>query len=174
MEIEEQQGSYEVPLHEFTKHALLGDYAYYHPQSSMVACNIYDVTTPDPREHFLCPLIIAFLSSNTAGRDKDGYASGARIIEEMSGFGFTEDQIRFALRRLASKRLIETPHAHYRELEVPDHELPEQFHFRGTSIGIYHIRYWMGAFSFIDATSIDTPIFDPEVRGSRIRTRGAV
>ena len=29
---------------------------------------------------------------------------------------------------------------------------------------MYHIRFWMGAFSFIDATSIDTPIFDPEVR----------
>lgn len=165
VEIEETQGNYEVPLHEFTKHALLGDYAYYHPQSSMVACNIYDVSGPDPREHFLCPLIIAFLSSNTGGRDKDGYASGAKILQEMLGFGFTEDQIRFALRRLASKRLIETPHAHYRELDVPDHEPPEQFNFRGTSIGIYHIRYWMGAFSFIDATSIDTPIFDSAIRG---------
>ena len=166
VQIEDQQGSYEVPLHEFTKHALLGDYAYYHSQSSMVACNIYDVSATDPREHFLSPLIIAFLSASVEGRDRDGYASGTKILEEMSGLGFNEDQIRFSLRRLASKRLIETPHAHYREQEVADHELPEQFYFRATSIGIYHIRYWLAEFSFIDATSIDTPIFDPVVRGN--------
>jgi hypothetical protein len=41
---------------------------------------------------------------------------------------------------------------------------PERFHFRTTSVGIYHIRYWTGSFSFLDAMSIDTPIFDNEVR----------
>jgi hypothetical protein len=82
----------------------------------------------------------------------------------MSAFGFSEDQIRPWLRRLASKRLIETPHAHYREIEVPDHEEPDQFYYRATSIGIYHVRYWMGSFSFMDATSTDTPIFDPAAR----------
>jgi GTPase SAR1 family protein len=51
VEIEETQGDYKVPLHEFTKHALLGDYAYYHPQSSLVACNIFDLGSADPREH---------------------------------------------------------------------------------------------------------------------------
>jgi len=39
-----------------------------------------------------------------------------------------------------------------------------QFHFRATSIGIYHIRFWTGAFSFLDATSTDTPIFDEATR----------
>ena len=74
----------------------------------------------------------------------------------MAGLGFSEDQVRFALRRLATKRLIETPHAHYRELEVAEHERPEQFYFRATSIGVYHTRFWMGEFSFIDRTG--TPI----------------
>ena len=62
------------------------------------------------------------------------------------------------------RSLIETPYAHYREIKVPDHETPEQFHFRATSIGIYHIRYWTGSFAFLDATSTDTPIFDVGAR----------
>jgi hypothetical protein len=165
VQIEESEGNYQVPLHEFTKHALLGDYAYYHPQSSLVACNIFDTSSADPREHFLAALIVAFLSSSVGAKDKDGFAPGEKIIEEIVSFGFSEDQIRHSLRRLAGKRLIETPHAHYRELDVPDHELADQFYYRATSIGIYHVRYWMGSFSFLDATSTDTPIFDSVTRG---------
>ena len=163
--IEESEGGYNVPLHEFTKHALLGDYAYYHPQSSIVACNIFDVGSADPREHFISSLLIAFLSSGAGIKDNDGFVDGARVIQEFSGFGYSEDQTRFALRRLAAKRLIETPHAHYREIEVPDTEPAEQFYYRATSIGIYHIRYWMGEFSFLDATCTDTPIFEAVARG---------
>lgn len=171
--IEESEGNYHVPLHEFTKHALLGDYAYYHQQSSLVACNIFDVSAPDPKEHFLSALLIAFISSSAGIRDNDGYVDGHRIMEELLGFGFIDDQIRFALRRLASKRLIETPHAHYREIEVADSEPAEQYYYRATSIGIYHIRFWMGSFSFLDATSIDTPIFDSVTRGEVFEVAGS-
>jgi GTPase SAR1 family protein len=163
--IEETQGSYNVPLHEFTKHALLGDYAYYHQQSSLVACNVFDVSAPDPKEHFLSGLLVAFISSSEGIKDNDGYVDGHRIREELAGFGFADDQIRHSLRYLASKRLIETPYANYREIEVADSEPAEQFYYRATSIGIYHIRFWMGSFSFLDATSIDTPIFDSVARG---------
>jgi hypothetical protein len=158
--IEEEHGNYRVPLHEFTKHALLGDYAYYNPLSSLVGCNIFDVSSPDPREHFLASLIISFLSSSASVKDNDGFVVGAALMKEMASSGFLEEQIRFALRRLARKRLIETPYAHYREVDVADRELPEQFHYRATSIGIYHIRFWSGSFAFLDATSTDTPIFD--------------
>jgi hypothetical protein len=163
--IEKAQGRYDVPLHEFTKHALLGDYAYYHPQSSLVACNIFDVSTADPREHFLSGLLIAFLSSSAGLKDNDGFVAGSRVMQEMVTFGYSEEQIRFCLRRLAAKRLIETPHAQYREIDVPDNEVAEQFYYRATSIGIYHVRYWMGEFSFLDATCTDTPIFDSAIRG---------
>jgi len=162
--IEESQGNYRVPLHEFTKHALLGEYAYFNSQSSLVACNIFDVSSADPREHFLASLIIAFLNSNLGVRDNDGFVAGHTVLREMATAEFTEDQVRHALRRLATKRLIETPHAHYREIPVPDDHLPEQFYFRATSIGIYHLRFWTGAFAFLDATSTDTPIFDVTVR----------
>lgn len=172
--IERQQGNYHVPLHEFTKHALLGEYAYYHPQSSVVACNIFDVSTPDPREHFLAGLIVAFINSAAGVRDNDGFVDGKRILAEMLGFNFEEDQARYWLRRLANQRLIETPHAHYREIAVADGEPPEQFYYRATSVGVYHIRHWSGDFSFLDATSVDTPIFDPIVRGRVFELAGSL
>ena len=92
---------------------------------------------------------------------------------EMSRSGFNEDQVRFALRQLAFRRLIETPHAHFREVEVSDREPAEQFHYRATSIGIYHIRYWITSFGFLDATAIDTPIFESSVRGEVFSLAGS-
>src|SRR5690606_21438366 len=94
--IEEEQGNYKVPLHEFTKHALLGEYAYFNSVSSLVACNICDVSTADAREHFLSSLIIAFLSSNVGLRDNDGFVSGTAIIHEMATHSFVEEQVRAA------------------------------------------------------------------------------
>ena len=163
--IEGRGEAYKIPLHEFTKHALLGEYAYFNSHSSLVACNIFDVGMADPREHFLCSLIIAFLSSNIGKFDNDGFVPSADILVDMLKYGFVEDQILFAVKRLAKKRLIETPHAHYREIQVEDQESPEQFHFRATSVGIYHIRFWTGSFAFLDAVCTDTPIFDEDTRG---------
>lgn len=118
----------------------------------------------EPREHFLASMIVAFLSAVNIAADKDGYVPGEKIIAEMLRHGFVEDQTRFALRRVATKRLIETPHGHFRELPVQESIVPEDFPFRATSIGIYHLRHWTGSFGYLDAVSIDTPIFDQEVR----------
>lgn len=173
IEIEARTGRYQVPLHEFTKHALLGEYSYYNPQSSLYACNVYDVAESDPREHFLKPALLAYLYSNSGVANRDGFVVGDAIVNEMRRLGFDEDQTRHALRKLSRNRLIETPHAHYREIEVAEGVLPEVFHYRATSIGMYHVRKWIASFSFLDAVSIDTPIFDEAVRGKVIEIAGS-
>ncbi|MET0183179.1 MAG: hypothetical protein ABW199_09860 [Caulobacterales bacterium] len=157
--IELEHHNYKVPLHEFTKHALLGEYAHYNARSSQVACNLFDVSAADPREHFLASLIVAYLGTTGAATDKDGYVRGEAVNAEMLRHGFLEDQTRWALERLAVKRLIETPHGHYRELSVQAAMLPDELSFRVTTIGNYHLRFWTGSFSYLDAMSIDTPIF---------------
>ena len=165
VKIEDERGGYRIPLHEFTKHSLLGEYAYFNSQSSLVACNVYDVVSAaDPREHFLSCLVVAYLSSNTGVVDNDGFVSGRNIITELMVHGYIEDQISRALKFLAAKRLIETPYAHYREIQVPEHERTDQLHYRATSVGIYHVRHWAGSFAFLDAMSTDTPIFDEKAR----------
>lgn len=164
VEIEADTGNYKVPLHEFTKHALLGDFSYFHPQSSQYACNVFDPSTPDSKEHFLSPILVSYLAASSGERDADGFMFGEHIITEMRKYGFRSSQTRSALRILASKRLIETPHSHFREIVVPVSEEPDKFHFRATSIGTYHSRYWIGTFQFLDAVSSDTPIFDDNAR----------
>ncbi|ASK89943.1 hypothetical protein [Sphingorhabdus sp. SMR4y] len=162
--IEDQTGNYKVPLHEFTKHALLGEYAHFNPTSSYVACNIFDIFAGNPREHFISCLIIGYLASGLGIKDNDGFIGAKSIIAEMSRLGFDEESTRKSLQNLAVKRLIETPHAHYREIPVVSSVLPDEYFFRATSIGTYHTRFWAGSFSFIDAVSIDTPIFDEAIR----------
>lgn len=169
VELELAGGDYKIPLHEFSKHALLGEYSFFNSQSSQVAFNLFDVHSADPREHFLSSLIIAFLGSNLGMRDNDGFVSGNTILDEMRTFEFTDDQTRSTLKRLAARRLIETPHAHFREIPVSDKLLPDDFYFRSTSIGLYHIRYWAGTFAFLDAMCTDTPVFDNAARTAIVK-----
>ena len=164
--IESENGDYIVPLHEFTKHALLGEYTYFNPASSVVACNVFDVGSADRKEHFLSPLVVSYLSSNIGGRDQDGFVPGEQIHREMARFGFLADQVNGALKKLAAAKLIETPYSHYREVEVSSDTDAGTFNFRATSVGIYHVRFWIGSFSFLDAVSIDTPIMDNDTRAS--------
>lgn len=171
--IERETGNYQVPLHEFTKHALLGEYAYFNALSSLVACNVFDIGYVDEREHHLCSLIVAFISSPMGITDNDGFVEGERILAEMMRLGFVDEQVSASLKRLATKRLIESPHGHYREIEVDDSQAPEKFHYRATSIGLYHIRFWVADFAFLDAISIDTPIFDASIRGRVFKCAGS-
>jgi GTPase SAR1 family protein len=164
IDIEERYGNYKVPLHEFTKHALLGEYSYYNPNSSQLATNIFDLTTSDPREHFIMPLVVAFLASNHGIKDNDGFFFGEDVRAELSRLGFSDDQISQSLRRSAMGRIIETPHSHFREIPVGEKVSPFSFNFRATSVGLYHVRHWCGSFPFLDAVSTDTPILDDGYR----------
>lgn len=166
IDIENQKGNYRIPLHEFTKHALLGEYSYFHPGSSLVACNLYDVSDADPKEHFLAPIIISFLNMDSPVRDKDGFVKGINIIKEMSPLGFLAEQVNAAVIRLARRRLLETPFGQFREVDVDEADGIDELQFRVTSIGNYHVRDWMTSFVFFDAVSTDTPIFDDDVRAT--------
>jgi hypothetical protein len=156
-----------------TDAAFEAPYSHYNQLSSLVACNIYDVSSADSREHFLAALLISYLASPIGNQNNDGFVPATGIIAEMQRVGFNQDQSRLCLKRLAEKRLIETPHAHYREIPVSEDALPDQYSFRATSIGLYHVRFWLGAFSFLDATSIDSPIFDEAVRSAVFKTAGS-
>ena len=161
--IQSETGRYSVPLHEFSKAAILGDYSHFNPSSSL-AMNLFDVQSPDPREHFLCPIILSFILSSFANKDRDEFISTQDLIKEMQEHGFLPAQIDTALRRLTNKRLIETTERITFEEDVTGliGELPRGF--RATSIGAYHLRRWLGVFQYLDAVLFDTPIFDEAVR----------
>jgi hypothetical protein len=154
---------YTIPIHEFSKATILGDFSHFNPQSSL-AMNLFDVGSPDRREHFLSLLIIGFLISDTLAKDPDGFASSSNIVVEMQNWGFLPDQVENALRRLTNKKLIETTERITFEEDLTGliGAMPEGF--RVTSIGAYHLQRWAGDFAYLDAVVFDTPIFEPAIR----------
>ncbi len=158
-----EPGTYTIPLHEFSKAAILGDYSHFVPDSSL-AMNLFDVESADRKEHFLCLMVISFLLAGSTPRDRNEFITTALLRGEMQHWGFLPDQTDKALRRLTNKRLIETTERITFEEDLIGliGDIPEAF--RATSIGAYHVRRWAGDFSYLDAMVFDTPIFDESAR----------
>lgn len=156
-------GKYVIPLHEFSKQALLGEYSHYHAKSS-VALNLFDLRYPDAREHFLCLIIISFLMSDSPGKTTEGFFSTSDILRELQMYGYVPDQVEHALRRLTNKKLIETTEriTFDEGLQGLVGDMP--LAFRVTTIGSYHVTRWAPTFAYMDAMLFDTPILDDSIR----------
>ena len=173
IQIMEQSGNYVVPVHEFSKSAILGEYSHYHEDSS-VAFNMFDVRFSDQREHFLAPLMLGFLNYDEHHRDNEGFVQYEFLVRECQRQGFTQQQTLSSLRRLANKRLIETTErVTFAEDAMGEGRLFDNVPraFRITTIGAYHLRKWIAAFEYLDAMVFDTPIFDDGVMTQIARNR---
>lgn len=169
IDIMEHQGSYRIPVHEFSKQALLGDYSHYSPDTS-ISMNILDIENADTNEHFLVPIIISFLSNKGEHLNNDGFCRTDDLIEECMNVGFTQKQVESALRRATNKKLIETSLRVTFEEDIDSKligDMPTSF--RVTTIGAYHVKRWLGEFAYLDAMLFDTPIIDEGMRNSLIQ-----
>jgi GTPase SAR1 family protein len=155
---------YIIPLHEFAKNALLGDYSHFDPRSS-IAMNIFDVRFPDRREHFLCAILLGYLNYDASHRNGEGFVTTEAIEKELQLHGFSTDQTDSALRRLTNKKLIETTQrVTFEETSGADLQGDMPDAFRVTTVGAYHVSRWCGTFAYLDAMVLDTPIFDSTYR----------
>lgn len=118
--------------------------------------NIFDVTRPDPKEHFLVPMMVSFL--NNAGRE-NGFVETSLVYDRFQGLGFLAEQIDMAIIRSHRKKLIETS---ARQIPIIRQSMPSAL--RATNEGIYHIRRLCRSFVYIDAMIVDTPILDKNVQ----------
>lgn len=161
--IMESDGDYIIPLHEFSKAALLGEYSHYDSKSSL-ALNLFDVRYPDKKEHFLSMILIAYLISDASGKSAEGFFPTRDVCAELGRFGFVVDQVEHALRKLTNKKLIETTErvTFDEGLQGLVGDMP--IAFRATTIGSYHCNRWGPTFSYMDAMLVDTPILEPSVR----------
>ncbi|MBS3667658.1 hypothetical protein [Vreelandella boliviensis] len=159
-----EEGRYRIPLHEFTKSALLGDYSHYNPDTS-IAMNIFDISSPDYKEHFLKPILLALLEHPGEHLDNDGFCLTTSLFDELQSLGFTIDQITNSLRSCTNKKLVETSQRVTFEEDVSGTlvgEMPDSF--RITTVGAYHLKRWISVFSYLDAMVFDTPILGKNVR----------
>jgi GTPase SAR1 family protein len=106
VEFDAQRRQYVIPIHEFSKAAILGDYSHYVGNTSL-AMNVFDVQTADKKEHFLCLMIVAYIVADNTAKDRDGFIGTNIIIQEMQRWAFIPEQTKGALRTLTNKRLIE-------------------------------------------------------------------
>ncbi|MBQ6705297.1 MAG: hypothetical protein IJN19_04790 [Opitutales bacterium] len=160
--IGEENSSYLIPIHEFSKQALLGDYSYFDSNSS-IALNLFDVSESDKREHFITPILLAFLNQKTF-QNADGFVLSDSVFKELQRLGFKVSQIEWTLKRSINRKLIELPSRF--TFDEDDARLLNNKRidgpFRVTSLGLYHIARWIGEFAYLDAISVDTPIFEKE------------
>lgn len=161
--IMQEEGQYLIPIHEFSKSALLGIYSHYNPDSS-IAYNLFDVTHPDQREHFLSSFIISYLQQPSPKMDKNGYIDGCDVFSEMQNIGYSSEQIDLKISGLVNKRLIENQKRitfDEDDCGMTDEFLPK---YRITTIGAYHIKRWIFNFSYLEAMVFDTPIFNQQLK----------
>lgn len=151
-----ETGSYIIPIHEFLRAVMYGDCEYYSSDVSYIA-NLFDVSSYDPKEHFLLPMLINVLISSTDSSTAPGFVRTSVLYEKLQSIGFTSDQINFAIFRASKKRLLESS---ARQTPMPGQIMPDSF--RVTSIGYYHTQKLCPLFTYIDAVIVDTPIFDDE------------
>ncbi|MBU0620657.1 MAG: hypothetical protein KJ795_02310 [Gammaproteobacteria bacterium] len=160
VQIFNESGDYRIPLHEFSKGGLLGDYAYYQEDAS-IAFNVFGIVYADKREHFLSLLILGYLACGDVNiHQADGFVSLDLILREIQTNGFTEEQVTAHLKRLTRKKLLETTERRLLETEQEVREVGMPDSFRITPLGAYHLKKWSYEFAFVEAMSFDTPIFD--------------
>lgn len=153
--IYEREGDYTIALHEFLRATIYGDTEYYDPDASPIA-NLFDISQPDGREHFLLALLIAHIASVGDRAGTEGFVASDEAYSIAQRAGFNADQIAWAIDRGVKKRLIErTPSLG----GSSDGE-----HLRVTSAGVYTGSVLINMFAYADAVVVDTPIVDEAYR----------
>jgi len=153
-----QTGSYTIPLHEFLRAVTFGDNDHYHPTSSEIL-NLFDISAPDGRQHFLSPMLLAQLEKWSQGSVSDGFIHNSEIFGYLQSLGFQPNQIEWSIKRLLLKNLIESP-PKSKEFNASQ----ETSYYRVTSIGAYYVKKLISKFTYIDAMIVDTPIVDSDYR----------
>jgi hypothetical protein len=151
----EREGDYTVALHEFLRAIIYGDSEYYDPDASPIA-NLFDISQPDGREHFLLALLISFVELTGVRTGTEGFVKSDDVYSYVQRAGFGPEQVAWAIERGAKKGLIERAP---RGSTSGSHE-----HLRVTSAGVYTARMLAGMFAYVDAVVVDTPIVDANYR----------
>ncbi|PSJ55957.1 hypothetical protein C7I85_25960 [Mesorhizobium soli] len=150
---------YIIPLHDFWKVAIQGDYQYYDPEKALAA-NLFDVTTNDRREHFTLPLILGLLDEKSPRRSSEGFVNYNDVVGALQELGIKPIAVEEAIRRANNKKLIEAPERVTFEEDQGGLFGSMPTAFRLNTIGAYHLKIWMTTFNYLDAMCVDTPIFD--------------
>lgn len=154
LNIYEESNSYYIPLHEFLKTVMYKNNEFYNSEEFPIT-NLFEVTSDDPREHFLTPLIIYYLCATTKNKTEGDYLNSKDLISILQDEGFMPQKIEEHIKRALKRKLIESSNK-----RIPEYMNDTPVQLRQTSIGVYHITKLIQSFTYIDGISFDTAIFD--------------
>lgn len=153
-----RDGFYVIPKHEFIRAIMFGDSVFFDPTSSIFV-NIFDIRNPNPRDHFVVPIILGLLcSKDRAEVIGDSWVYAAEIYAEIQGFGVEVDEFLGALNWSKERKLIDTDTDN-----VVTEDALQVFRCRINTRGAFHHKKVAGAFYYLDAVIVDTPILDPQI-----------
>lgn len=158
IEISQKTGRYLIPLHEFLRAVIFGDEEYYDPSRSPIA-NLFDVSTIDPKEHFILPILLSMLIGLGDTGQGAGFVETNKIYEKLQGLSYSPEQIDNAIIRGFRAKLIETA-----ARKTPKKEKTMPLSIRGTTIGAYYVSKLCRLFTYFDAIVVDTPIIEESFR----------
>ena len=151
----QNESGYTVSDFEFLRALIYGDHEHFDPESSQI-CNLFDISLPDGREHFLLILLLSFIErSSDSG---EGFATASSTFRYAQNLQFAPLQVHVAIERAVARGLI----------EVSPKFAPAQrwTAFRITSIGAYSLARLLKSFAYVDAMIVDTPIIDGVIRSA--------
>jgi hypothetical protein len=151
LSIYRESGRYTIPLHQFLRALVFGDHEHYDPKASPVT-NVFDISEPDGREHFLLCLLVAYAEVAASKSGRDGFVMIDDLYDYAQKLGFNSDQVTWAMDRSVKRGLLErapkSSRANSRAL------------VRVTSVGVYTVRILVSLFAYLDAMIVDTPIIE--------------
>jgi hypothetical protein len=134
---------------------IFGDHEYYDPGASPIA-NLFDISTPDGREHFLLGILLTFAKLASTNSAEEGFVDTQKLYDYCQGLGFQPSQINSAIERARRKRLLE-PGARFSD------PLGTR-NYRITTVGAYTAESLVHYVQYADAMVVDTPIVDEDTR----------
>jgi len=155
IDIYRDQGRYVIPVHEFLRALLFGDYRYYDPDSSPIA-NLFRISQPDGREHFLLPVLLTQTQILGEQFQQEGYVAADAIHSYCQQIGFNSDQVVAALDYALVHRLLDATPRFTSDGQA--------IYYRITTVGAYTTKVLLAYFAYVDAVITDTPIVDEQYR----------
>ena len=157
LRVKKESGSYTIPVHEFLRAVVYGDHEHYDPSASTIT-NLFDISIPDSKEHFLLPLVLSLVERLGALGEEQGYVELRKLYDTCQEIGFTPLQINFAIDRALKGKLLES--------SPRFSDARAKTRVRITTIGAYSVKRLIAFFSYTDAMIVDTPIVDPVARAT--------
>lgn len=153
--IEATGKTYYIPDFEGVKTLIFEDYQQYDPSKSPFI-NLFDIKYSDNSEHFLTISILNYLSKIPDDNQDRSYTKISVIILYLASLGYSYGVSIDKVRYLIDK--------HYIKSAIDNDEIEEDDLVQITPLGKYHIFNLISQFQYLDATIIDTPILNDDVR----------